>query len=169
MPLALLALACADAPLGVRASADEPPTLSSGPVGTTPAATPPTHDTAAPTPTPPVEPTTTDTATAPPATSGEAAPQWFCAEPGATMAFDPPEPAVGAAVDVSVTAPVGYVYIGMNATPPTGWTQTSYAVTGSGPFTWTFGYTLDAPGRYDFTFSADSGSLLVCAGSIWVE
>lgn len=99
--------------------------------------------------------------------AGHPPPQWFCSEPGASMTFTPADPAVGGAVDVSVTAPVGYVYVGMTPSPPSGWTELGYAVSGSGPFTWTWTYALDRADRFDFAFSADSGALAVCAGSVW--
>lgn len=162
----LALLACGESGMVPRTSpdgSDASPSVSSPPSGpSTPStpSSPPEVDSGANTDT--LDTVDTDTGAEP------AFPQVFCSVPEASMVFSPPTPGVGA-LDVSVTAPVGYVYVGMIANPPTGWTEAGYAVTGSGPFTWTFSYVIDVPGRYDFAFSADAGTLAVCAGSVWVR
>jgi hypothetical protein len=93
--------------------------------------------------------------------------QWFCLDPAATLDFEPDLPVVGTELVVSVTAPTGYVYVGMSASPPQGWTYLGETISGSGPFTWSYRWQLDTAGRYDFHFTADAGATSVCAGSTW--
>lgn len=172
-----LAAACGSSSLGAPGTAVSDPTGAEdpGPATTaapsTPGTTPPNGSSTPPPATGASTGHTGDTGAATGTGGGTGAedplPQWFCSEPGASMAFTPANPTVGGAVDVSVTAPVGYVYIGMTPSPPSGWTELAYTVSGSGPFTWTWTYAIDRADRFDFAFSADNGTLAVCAGSVW--
>jgi hypothetical protein len=94
-------------------------------------------------------------------------PQWFCLDPAATMDFEPDLPSVGTELVVHVTAPTGYVYVGMDISPPQGWSYLGETISGSGPYTWSYRWQLDVAGRYDFHFTADAGATSICAGSTW--
>ena len=52
--------------------------------------------------------------------------------------------------------------IGMAVYGPGGWTELSSDITGTGPFTWSYRYTLHEQGWYRFVFSADTGSTPIC-------
>ena len=93
-----------------------------------------------------------------------------CQAVAAIMDFDPPHPAPGEPLGVTVTAATGYVWIGMEVTGPGGHDQVGeVAISGSGPFTWAWVYLLEAEGWYSFTFTADSGATPICEGSVYVS
>jgi hypothetical protein len=91
-----------------------------------------------------------------------------CAASDATMAFSTEQPTTDGLLRVSVTAETGYVWIGM-AVDGGLVSEGSDTITGSGPYTWSFGYTVTEPGWLSFTFTADSGATAICEGRVYAE
>ena len=115
-----------------------------------------------------------DDDSATPSDDDDASPDWpdpviQCAAADASMGFSPSEPETGETLDVWVTADTGYVWIGMAVSGPGAWSELSSDITGAGPFTWSYQYTLDHEGWYRFAFSADTGSTPICEGEVFVH
>ncbi len=105
-----------------------------------------------------------DTATPPP--------QWDCVD-YVTMAFYPVPVAVGQTLHVDITqqsGESGHAYITLSGTDPDGQAVTAQLddVTGDGPWTWWYTHGGLVAGRYDWTFTADSGATWLCDATVWV-
>ncbi len=111
------------------------------------------------------DPDTADTGT--PGDTGTAWPsaELTCTAGDATMAVSTSRPVAGETLQVAVTADTGYVWIGMAVDGPAR-SDGSESITGSGPYTWSYGYTVTGPGWLTFTFTADSGATPICEGRV---
>ena len=96
-------------------------------------------------------------------------PIWSCAA-GLTMDIHPDPLDTDDVLYLDVTGDTGYVYVGMDGTDPNGGpADPDWAgVTGEGPWTWSYFLGGLISGRYDFTFTADSGATWLCDATVWV-
>lgn len=116
------------------------------------------------------EPTelTTETSTGTSSTTPPLDPEWHCNDPGDTLSFDPPHPAVGETLTVTVSSANGYPWIEFSVAQPIGLAPVGTTqIDGSGPFEWAQDYAVGASGRYDVQFTADEGASIICTGSVW--
>jgi hypothetical protein len=92
-----------------------------------------------------------------------------CTAAGAEMGIEPVHPEPEDEVSVWVTADTGYVYIGMEFDPANAVEQVGDgAITGDGPYTWSYLYRLNSAGWTTFTFTADNGQTPICTGQVYV-
>jgi len=150
LPL-ILVLGCSP---GFRTYPVEAPPIAAGEVPgvTVPDVTPPDETTSTP------EETITD---------DWPLPEFNCSG-DATLTFTPPQPTLGNAVTVSITASTGYANVDLDVAQPTGWTlDRGLEINGAGPYTWSWVYRFSEEGRYDVHFTADLGAVSVCTGTVW--
>jgi len=91
-----------------------------------------------------------------------------CAAADAELRFSTERPETGDTLTVEVSADTGYVWIGMEVD---GYADSlgGVEISGSGPYTWTYGYRVTGPGWLVFTFTADEGATPICEGEVFAK
>lgn len=97
-----------------------------------------------------------------------AEPSWACVD-GATMEFSPAPVETGTPLTVSVTADIGYVWIGLSLSGPGSATAEDLVITGIGPYTWSWTVRDLTVGDWSAAFTADNGATTICTATFPVS